>query len=214
MKILKETTNTVKEALPISFLTDTVSKGWDEVGYLKDACESIREAYTDTAKVVEYMQDLMDAYLVFIGRIENHLKDIADLAIKDESEDEEKEVEVPKKEDDEDDKNEDDEDEDDEKSNDKSAGDAADNAKSDGKNDEYNFIDEPAAFFDDEEDELPVAKVKSNQMAVTQPVTSDPFEFFVDFDEPDMSVPRISEEELYGTEDSEYEYNKIRSQMR
>ena len=37
MKILKES----KENLPIAFLTDFISKGWEEVGYLKADIEAI-----------------------------------------------------------------------------------------------------------------------------------------------------------------------------
>ena len=39
MKILKES----KENLPIAFLTDFISKGWEEVGYLKADIEAIKE---------------------------------------------------------------------------------------------------------------------------------------------------------------------------
>ena len=51
MRILKEDTVIVKETLPVSFLTDMISKGWDEVGYLKDASSAIKETYKDTAKI-------------------------------------------------------------------------------------------------------------------------------------------------------------------
>ena len=39
MKILKEN----KEKLPISFLTDFISKSWEEVGYLKADIEAIKQ---------------------------------------------------------------------------------------------------------------------------------------------------------------------------
>jgi hypothetical protein len=45
MKILKES----KETLPIAFLTDFISKGWEEVGYLKADIEAIK----DKTKLIE-----------------------------------------------------------------------------------------------------------------------------------------------------------------
>lgn len=63
-----------KEKLPISFLTDFVSRGWDDVGYLKETIKSIRESFSGTKKVEELLQALVDAYLVCIGQLEAHLQ--------------------------------------------------------------------------------------------------------------------------------------------
>ena len=71
MKVLKES----KETLPIAFLTDFISKGWEEVGYLKADIEAIREAYKGTKPIEDLIQDLIDAYLVCIGQLEAHLND-------------------------------------------------------------------------------------------------------------------------------------------
>jgi len=70
MKILKE----AKEELPISFLTAFVSKGWDEVGILKEDIEAIKREFKGTKKVEELIQALIDAYLVCIGQMELHLQ--------------------------------------------------------------------------------------------------------------------------------------------
>ena len=67
--------NESKEKLPVSFLTDFVSKGWEEVGYLKADIEAIKEAYSGTGKIEELIQGLIDAYLVCIGQMELHLND-------------------------------------------------------------------------------------------------------------------------------------------
>ena len=65
MKILREDNEPIiKEALPTSFLTDMMSKGWEEVGYLKEASAAIKETYVNTAKVESMMQDLMDTYKI------------------------------------------------------------------------------------------------------------------------------------------------------
>ncbi len=71
MKILNE----AKENLPISFLTDFISKGWEEVGYLKADIEAIKQSFKGTKKVEELIQSLVDAYLVCIGQLEAHIHD-------------------------------------------------------------------------------------------------------------------------------------------
>jgi hypothetical protein len=63
-----------KEQLPISFLTDFVSRGWDQVGQLKETINSIKETFSGTKKVEEILQPLVDAYLVCIGQLELHMQ--------------------------------------------------------------------------------------------------------------------------------------------
>ena len=63
-----------KEQLPISFLTDFVSRGWDQVGQLKETINSIKETFGGTKKVEEILQPLVDAYLVCIGQLELHMQ--------------------------------------------------------------------------------------------------------------------------------------------
>lgn len=81
MKIEKQTLNESKEKLPVSFLTDFVSRGWEDIGYLKETIRSIGENFSGTKKVEELLQALLDAYLVCIGQIELHLdaKDYLDI---------------------------------------------------------------------------------------------------------------------------------------
>ena len=62
-----------KEELPISFLTAFISKGWDEVGILKEEITAIKRDFSGTAKVANLIQDLVDAYLICIGQLELHL---------------------------------------------------------------------------------------------------------------------------------------------
>ena len=62
-----------KEKLPISFLTDFISRGWDDVGYLKETIKSISENFSGTKEIEGLLQDLIDAYLVCIGQLELHL---------------------------------------------------------------------------------------------------------------------------------------------
>jgi len=71
MKILKE----AKEDLPISFITDFISNGWDAVGYLKADVEAISSVYKGTKNIVKYIEDLTDAYLICIGQMQNLLQE-------------------------------------------------------------------------------------------------------------------------------------------
>ena len=73
-KLAETKLNESKEKLPISFLTDFVSRGWDDVGYLKETIKSISESFSGTKKVEELLQALVDAYLVCIGQLEAHLQ--------------------------------------------------------------------------------------------------------------------------------------------
>ena len=70
-----------KEKLPVSFLTDFISRGWDDVGYLKETIKSIGENFSGTKKVEELLNNLLDAYLVCIGQLELHVsaKDYLDI---------------------------------------------------------------------------------------------------------------------------------------
>ena len=186
MRILKEDTVIAKETLPVSFLTDMISKGWDEVGYLKEASSAIKETYKDTAKIEGLMQDLMDAYLVFIGQVESYLHTEEDI-VADFEPVEEKDVDKELEADPE-----------------------MDTIITEPKpslpeaNIDVEPIIEPSLIEADPERpiEEPVARAKE-----------EPFEFFVDFDEPDMSERRITDDDLYGHEDSEFEHNRLRAQL-
>ena len=78
MKIINESK---KEKLPIDFITQFVSKGWDEVGMLKASKDAIKTTFKETAKVEGIIQDLIDSYLVCIGQMELYLdkKDYLDI---------------------------------------------------------------------------------------------------------------------------------------
>ena len=200
MKILKEDTLT-KEVLPVSFLTDMISKGWEEVGYLRESSTAIRETYKDTSKIETLMQELMDAYLVFIGQIEMYLEDKENISADATEESESTPVvakELPEAElkiepiNVDGDLPEDDL--------------VADVEATKEKEDTRTFSDKP---LDDFVDDMPAIKPVAAQ---EEPV--EPFEFFVDFDEPDMSEPRLSDDDLYGHEDSEFEQNKLKAQLR
>lgn len=70
-----------KEEMPISFLTTFVSDGWSEVGNLKEEIVGIKSTFKNSSKVIDILQDLLDAYLVAIGQAELYLqnKDYIDI---------------------------------------------------------------------------------------------------------------------------------------
>jgi hypothetical protein len=175
MKILKES----KEALPIAFLTDFISKGWEEVGYLKADIEAIKEAYKGTKPIEALIQELIDAYLVCIGQLEAHLQDKNYLDYPEESGlsgaklEEDLEIKV-----------------------------SADKVEIKTEettpvevNEEDDIItigvDEPKVKFDD-------SKLAMSDEDVAR--VNEPFEYFVDFDEPDMSQPKLTDKDLYDEE--------------
>lgn len=71
MKILKES----KEALPIEFITTFVSEGWERVGILKSQMEAVSKTFSGAKQTVEIMQNLVDAYLICLGQMEHQLSD-------------------------------------------------------------------------------------------------------------------------------------------
>lgn len=180
MRILKEEAE-IQESLPVSFVTDMMSKGWDEVGYLREASAAIKETYKDTAKIEELMQDLMDAYLVFIGQLELYLHNEEDIVApteepvidksKAKEAEEEKPVEV-----------------------------ATQNEAPKPELPEADFDIEPLKDSEPLEEPAPMPAPAAE---------TDPFEFFVDFEEPDMSQPALTDAELYDENPDE-----VRRQLR
>lgn len=70
MKIMKESK---QEKLPIDFITQFISKGWDEIGTLKASIDGIKQTFSGTKDVEKILQELVDAYLIAIGQLELHL---------------------------------------------------------------------------------------------------------------------------------------------
>ena len=174
MRILKEETLN-KESLPVSFITDMMSKGWDEVGYLREASMAINETYMDTAKIEGLMQDLMDAYLVFIGQLELYLHEKENIvAPTDETED-------------------------------KSIEDSITNTPSIDTTKVQDTVEVKLDTSDLPEAELEIEPLEAND---TASVADEPFEFFVDFEEPDMSTPALQDSDIYD------ENNKPKMQLR
>jgi hypothetical protein len=112
----------------------------------------------------------MDAYLVFIGQLELYLHNEEDIIAPTEEPKEEK----PE-------------------------------AKESGKKEDEEDIEEVKASVEPPKPELPEADFEIEPLAEPTPdnrgaapaEVSDPFEFFVDFDEPDMSQPALTDAELY-----------------
>ena len=174
MKILKE----AKETLPIAFLTDFISKGWEEVGYLKADIEAIKEAYKGTKPIEDLIQDLIDAYLVCIGQLEAHLHDNKYLDYPEESGlsgtklDEELELKVT----------------------------PAQIVIKTEKTTPVDINEEDDIITIGLDEVAPEAKFETPEAATTvtkSEVEGEPFEYFVDFDEPDMTQPKLTDADLY-----------------
>ena len=173
MKILNESI----EYLPIDFLTDFISKGWEEVGYLKADIEAIKEAYKGTKPIEDLIQDLIDAYLVCIGQLEAHLHDKKYLDYPEESGlsgttlEEELELKI-----------------------------AADRIEIKTEKNtpvDVNEEDDIITIGVDEiatEDEIEPPVQPS---ATKSESDEEAFEYFVDFDEPDLTQPKLTDDDIY-----------------
>jgi hypothetical protein len=69
MKILKEQ-QIRQDELPITFITSFVSRGWEEVGMLKEQIKALKAEFKNVDKIEEILQGLIDAYLINIGQLE------------------------------------------------------------------------------------------------------------------------------------------------
>lgn len=74
MKLVKEhladAACPVKEKLPVSFYSDRISSLWGESGALKGCIDTLGQCYTDADEAISILSDLMDSYLIAIGRLE------------------------------------------------------------------------------------------------------------------------------------------------
>lgn len=67
------TLNEKKDNLPVAVLTDYVSRCWEEIGILKASIENFKKEFTETTDFINVLQDLLDAYLICVGRLEKKL---------------------------------------------------------------------------------------------------------------------------------------------
>lgn len=74
MKLVKEhlaeAVCQAKEKLPVSFYSDRISSLWGESGALKGCIDTLGQCYTDADEAISILSDLMDSYLIAIGRLE------------------------------------------------------------------------------------------------------------------------------------------------
>ena len=71
MKILKEAK---KEILPVDFVAGFISKSWDEVANLKTNISGLKQAFSGTKEIEKILEDLLDAYLIAIGQLQQSLE--------------------------------------------------------------------------------------------------------------------------------------------
>jgi hypothetical protein len=157
MKILNE----AKENLPISFLTDFISKGWEEVGYLKADIEAIKQSFKGTKKVEELIQSLVDAYLVCIGQLEAHIHDKNYIEYPEES----------------------------------GLGETKKETLEEDLNITVNTEKIEVKVEPEQVEEIEEIKVAKNPEIKEKDIEE--FEYFVDFDEPDLTQPKLTDDDLY-----------------
>jgi hypothetical protein len=157
MKILNE----AKENLPISFLTDFISKGWEEVGYLKADIEAIKQSFKGTKKVEELIQSLVDAYLVCIGQLEAHIHDKNYIEYPEES----------------------------------GLGETKKETLEEDLNITVNTEKIEVKVEPEQVEEIEEIKVTKNPEIKEKDIEE--FEYFVDFDEPDLTQPKLTDDDLY-----------------
>lgn len=71
MKILKEAK---KELLPVEFVANFISQSWDEVANLKANISGLKQSFTGTKEIEKILEDLLDAYLIAIGQLQQSLE--------------------------------------------------------------------------------------------------------------------------------------------
>ncbi len=71
MKILKEAK---KEILPVDFVAGFISKSWEEVANLKTNISGLKQAFSGTKEIEKILEDLLDAYLIAIGQLQQSLE--------------------------------------------------------------------------------------------------------------------------------------------
>jgi len=64
-----------KEKLPLDFITTFVGKLWDEIGILQAQMDAIKSTYSGTSEINPILQDLLDSYIICVGRLQNQLSD-------------------------------------------------------------------------------------------------------------------------------------------
>lgn len=59
-----------KEDMPVSYMADFISRGWQTVGMLQTDVEQLGKTFNKASKTVEIIQDLIDAYLISLGQMQ------------------------------------------------------------------------------------------------------------------------------------------------
>jgi hypothetical protein len=163
MKILQEAK---KEDMPITFLTDLVRESWESISHLQGDIEAIDQYFKNTGDLKDILQDLVDAYLICVGRLEGHLQ---------------------------------------------SEGIAPENKDGLKNQVKQAVLEEDIQIIINEtpkEPEIimprpivPVEVEEAPECSEAEPLPcdscSEPFEFFTDFDEPDMTEPVVTDDDVY-----------------
>ncbi len=169
MKIVKNVKlNESKEKIPTSVITDLVSRAWEEIGLIKANIDQLGKAYSGVSKLTDTFEDLLDSYLIYVGQLEAFLADNNLIDYPEEKDQINEKLELTE---------------------DVYASTVIERKPINIAINESNASKSVDALLDaDTEDNLEDAEEEIKDEA----------DFFVDFDEPDLSEPKLTDEDVYG----------------
>jgi len=189
MKVVKNIKLTEsKEKVPTSVITDLVSRAWEEIGLIKANIDQLGKAYSGVSKLSNVFNELLDSYLIYVGKLEAFLEDNNLINYPDEKEIieekldlnedkysstiiERKPIEIP--------------------INESKASKSVERLLDETVSKELDIEDDETDLYDDEQNSQFANKGYEN-------TESEPADFFVDFDEPDLSEPKLTDDDIYG----------------
>ena len=68
-----------KQELPVMLVTDFIAKGWSQIGLLKDQIKVFSKEFKDAKAITDSLQALVDSYLICVGQLSAYLDKQHDL---------------------------------------------------------------------------------------------------------------------------------------
>lgn len=68
-----------KQELPVMLVTDFIARGWSQIGVLKDQIKAFSKEFKDAKAVTDSLQALVDSYLICVGELSAYLDKQHDL---------------------------------------------------------------------------------------------------------------------------------------
>jgi hypothetical protein len=174
MKVVKNIKLTEsKEKVPTSVVTDLVSRAWEEIGLIKANIDQLGKAYSGCSKLSKVFNELLDSYLIYVGKLEAFLEDSNLISYPDEKEVIEEKLDLNE---------------------DKYSSTVIERKPINIPINESKASQSIDKLLDESSDDL------DNEVEEELDTNPDiePADFFVDFDEPDLSEPKLTDDDIYG----------------